>query len=59
MYTTAIDKNHPQYHERVTAADRKAREIEGSLPVTSHVAEERVMNHTGANNDDKGDEEDR
>lgn len=58
MYTTAINKNHPQYQARLAAADKKAREIERSAPVTSHVAEERVMDYVGG--DDHGaDEEDK
>ncbi|KAI1373823.1 hypothetical protein F4677DRAFT_455806 [Hypoxylon crocopeplum] len=57
-YTTAIDKNHPQYKERVAAAEKKAREIERSAAGTAHVAEERVMDHSGGN-DAGGDEEDK
>ncbi|SPO05710.1 related to PBP1 - Pab1p interacting protein [Cephalotrichum gorgonifer] len=58
MYTTSIDKAHPQYKERMAAADRKAREIEKSAAVTSHVAEERVMDFAGGD-DRNGDEEDK
>lgn len=57
FYTTAIDKNHPEYRERVAAAERKAREIERSAPTTAHVAEERIMDYVGG--DDGGDEEDK
>ncbi|KAM5355588.1 hypothetical protein ACJ41O_002234 [Fusarium nematophilum] len=57
IYTTAINKNHPQYRERIAAADRKAREIERSAPTTAHVAEERIMDYVGG--DDGGDEEDK
>jgi PAB1-binding protein PBP1 len=57
IYTTAIDKSHPQYKERLAAAERKAREIERSVATTAHVAEERVMDFAGK--DDKGDEEDK
>ncbi|EXK49052.1 hypothetical protein FOXG_00960 [Fusarium oxysporum f. sp. lycopersici 4287] len=57
FYTTAIDKNHPEYRERIAAADRKAREIERSAPTTAHVAEERIMDYVGG--DDGGDEEDK
>ncbi|EFX06516.1 pab1-binding protein [Grosmannia clavigera kw1407] len=57
FYTTAIDKNHPKYNERLASADRKAREIEKSAPTTSHVAEERVMDFGGTDNG--GDEEDK
>jgi len=58
MYTTAIDKSHPQYKERMAAAERKAREIERSAAVTSHVAEERIMDFVGGD-DRNGDEEDK
>lgn len=57
IYTTTIDKSHPQYKERLAAAERKAREIERSLPTTSHVAEERVMDFVGG--EDQRDEEDK
>jgi len=59
MYTTSIDKSHPQYRERAAVADRKAREIERTAPATAHVAEERVVDFAGGGKDDKGDEEDR
>ncbi|KAL8283039.1 hypothetical protein RB597_010427 [Gaeumannomyces tritici] len=58
IYTTTIDKSHPQYKERLAAADKKAREIERSAPATAHVAEERVMDFAGGD-DKKGDEEDK
>lgn len=57
FYTTAIDKSHPEYKERIAAAEKKAREIERSAPTTAHVAEERVMDYVGG--DDGGDEEDK
>ncbi|CAF3549237.1 unnamed protein product [Fusarium graminearum] len=57
FYTTAIDKSHPEYRERIAAADRKAREIERSAPTTAHVAEERIMDYVGG--EDGGDEEDK
>lgn len=59
MYTTAIDRSHPQYRERMAAADRKAREIERSTAATSHVAEERVMDFTSGGDDRNGDEEEK
>ncbi|KAI0025724.1 hypothetical protein F4780DRAFT_222330 [Xylariomycetidae sp. FL0641] len=59
IYTTAIDKSHPQYRERVAAADRKAREIERSVPTYAHVAEERKMDYSGGADDKGGDEEDK
>lgn len=56
IYTTAIDKNHPDYRRRVAEAERLAREIEGSAAPNSHVAEERRKDDHGA---DDGDEEDK
>jgi PAB1-binding protein PBP1 len=56
IYTTAINKNHPQYRERIAAAEKKAREIERSAASTAHVAEERVMDYV-AGNDKGGDNE--
>lgn len=58
LYTTAINRNHPNYKERDAFAKRKEQEILGSAPTTSHVAEERVMDYSGGN-DSKGDEEDK
>lgn len=58
IYTTIIDKSHPQYQQRMLAADRKAREIERSTPTTAHVAEERIMDFAGGD-DQGGDEEDK
>lgn len=52
IYTTAIDRSHPQFRERIAAAERKAKEIERSAPTTAHVAEERVMDYTGGGEDD-------
>lgn len=42
----------------MAAAERKAREIERSAAVTSHVAEERIMDFVGGD-DRNGDEEDK
>lgn len=47
IYTTAIDRSHPSYKTRMAKADQMAREIERSNPVSSHVAEERVMDYSG------------
>ncbi|KAF3359453.1 hypothetical protein VdG1_02008 [Verticillium dahliae VDG1] len=58
IYTTAIDKSHPQYRERMAAAEKKAREISGSQAATAHVAEERIMDYAGGD-DRGGDEEDK
>jgi hypothetical protein len=57
IYTTVIDKSHPQYRTRMAAAERKAREIERSLPTTAHVAEERVMDYAGGPDKGGDDEE--
>ncbi|KAI1766507.1 hypothetical protein GGR53DRAFT_208621 [Hypoxylon sp. FL1150] len=58
FYTTQIDTTHPQYKERIAAADKKVREIERSAASTAHIAEERVMDYAGG--DDTGvDEEDK
>lgn len=48
IYTTAIDRNHPQYKQRVAEADKKAREIERSVANNSHVAEERIVDNVAA-----------
>ena len=47
LYTTIIDRNHPQYAERAALAEKKAREIEGSSALNAHVREERSENVTG------------
>jgi len=57
IYTTAINKNHPDYKQRLAAADRKAREIERSTATNSHVQEERITDNLSK--DDNGDEEDK
>lgn len=59
IYTTAIDRSHPQYRERVAAAERKAREIENSTATTAHVAEERVMDYVAGNDKGTENEEDK
>jgi hypothetical protein len=56
IYTTAINRNNPDYRRRQAEADRIAREIEGSAPANAHVAEER---RAEARVDDAGDEEDK
>lgn len=57
IYTTAINKSHPQYRERIAVAERKAREIERSAPTTAHVAEERVMDYNGSGGGDDNEED--
>jgi PAB1-binding protein PBP1 len=61
MYTTVINKSHPQYRERKAIADKMAQEIERSLPATAHVAEERIMDFVPGSQrgDDKENEEDK
>ena len=58
MYTTAIDRSHPQYKQRLAEADKKAKEIQNTAALTAHVAEERVMDHAG-NHDKSVDEEEK
>jgi PAB1-binding protein PBP1 len=57
IYTTAIDKSHPQYKQRLAEAEKKAREIERSVTTNAHVAEERIADNFGAS--DGLDEEDK
>jgi PAB1-binding protein PBP1 len=59
IYTTVIDKSHPQYRRRMAEAERKAREIERSAPTTAHVAEERIMDYVGGSDKGGEDEEDK
>ncbi|ROW02562.1 hypothetical protein VPNG_07860 [Cytospora leucostoma] len=47
IYTTAIDRSAPSYKARMANAERLARQIERSAPVSSHVAEERIMDYVG------------
>lgn len=57
IYTTQINRAHPQHKQRMLAADKTAREIEQSAAPTAHVAEERIMDFVGG--DSKEDEEDK
>ncbi|KAG6033546.1 hypothetical protein E4U40_005224 [Claviceps sp. LM458 group G5] len=59
IYTTAINKTHPQFRERMAAAERKAKEIERSAPVTAHVAEERIMDYVSGAGAGQENEEDK
>lgn len=43
----------------MVAAERKAKEIERSAPVTAHVAEERVMDYVGGGGTGEENEEDK
>lgn len=56
IYTTAINRNTPQYRQREAAAERLAREIEGGSTMNPHVREERGVTQV----DDSGlDEEEK
>ncbi|KAL1856470.1 hypothetical protein VTK73DRAFT_8276 [Phialemonium thermophilum] len=55
IYTTRINKNDPRYQQRLAAAEKKAREIERSAPTTAHVAEERIMDFVGGDDQDEED----
>ncbi|KAL8694729.1 MAG: hypothetical protein Q9218_000655 [Villophora microphyllina] len=55
IYTTSIDKSHPDYRRREAEAIRLAQEIEGGLADNAHVREERG----GSRPDDGMDEEER
>lgn len=57
IYTTPINKSHPEYRQRVARAEQLSREIERTAPATAHVAEERIMDFAGGDN--RGDEEDK
>ena len=58
IYTTKIDKSHPNHKQRVADAEKKAREIERSSTTNAHVAEERITDHLSV--DSNGlDEEDK
>ncbi|KAH6608017.1 hypothetical protein Trco_004330 [Trichoderma cornu-damae] len=59
IYTTAINRDHPQYRERIAAAEKKAREIERSAAITAHVAEERIMDYSGGKDRTDENEEDK
>ncbi|KAH6639856.1 hypothetical protein C7974DRAFT_389311 [Boeremia exigua] len=58
-YTTAIDRNNPEYARRAARADRIAREIESSSATNSHVREERVSYNPNSVEDQGLDEEDK
>jgi PAB1-binding protein PBP1 len=57
IYTTTIDKNHPQYKQRMADALKKEKEIISKTAFNSHVAEERIQDHVGG--EDGVDEEDK
>jgi PAB1-binding protein PBP1 len=56
IYTTKLDRDHPEYQRRAAAAARIAAEIEGSSPLNTHIAEERglaVPDDSGMDEEDK------
>lgn len=56
LYTTAIDRSHPEFSERQNRANRIAAEIEGQAPSKNlHLAEERgqVVDDSGVDEEDK------
>ena len=55
IYTTTIDRSHPDYRRREADALRIAQEIEGGQASNAHVREERGFSHP----EDVMDEEDR
>lgn len=59
IYTTTIDRNRPDYQEKLARAEQLARRIESSAPVSAHTAEERIMDHHAAGPDDGQTEEDK
>ncbi|KAL8711363.1 MAG: hypothetical protein Q9220_004260 [cf. Caloplaca sp. 1 TL-2023] len=54
IYTTSIDRSHPDFHRREAEALRIAQEIEGGQADNAHVREERGILHT---EDTMGEEE--
>ncbi|KAL8665469.1 MAG: hypothetical protein Q9202_002174 [Teloschistes flavicans] len=53
IYTTSIDKSHPDYRRREAEAIRLAQEIEGGQADNAHVREERGINHPEDNIDEE------
>jgi PAB1-binding protein PBP1 len=56
IYTTAIDRSHPEYRIRAERAERLAREIESGGALNAHVAEERgkmTVDDSGIDEEDK------
>jgi PAB1-binding protein PBP1 len=58
IYTTRLDRSHPEYERRATEAARIAAEIEGqsTIGLSAHVAEERglaVPDDSGMDEEDK------
>lgn len=53
IYTTSIDKSHPDYRRREAEAIRLAQEIEGGQADNAHVREERGINHPEDNADEE------
>lgn len=55
FYTTTIDRSDPSYKQRAAAAERVARQIEGSAATNSHQAEERGQATHSATDQDEED----
>ncbi|KAM7208528.1 hypothetical protein V8F20_001209 [Naviculisporaceae sp. PSN 640] len=55
IYTTEINKNHPEYEKRMSFADKKMREIQATAAFNPHVAEERIMDFVGGDHRDEED----
>ena len=57
VYTTAINRNDPQYAQKAARAERLAREIEGSTATNAHIREERggynAQDDSGLDEEDK------
>ena len=53
FYTTTIDRSAPSYKQRAAAAEKLAREIEGTSTTNSHMAEERGQMAEGTNGTDE------
>lgn len=53
FYTTTIDRSAPSYRQRAAAAEKLAREIEGTATTNSHMAEERGQAVEGSNGMDE------
>lgn len=56
IYTTKLDRDHPEYQRRAAAAAKIAAEIEGSSSLNSHIAEERgltIPDDSGMDEEDK------
>ena len=55
IYTTKLDRSHPEFERRLKEADSIAREIEGKVSLNPHLAEERgqAVDDSGIDEEDK------